>query len=140
MNTQRILNACLFTFLSLILFSCDKDENTENSVGISELIGCWTHSMEEDITGLTNEESRQIYRPCDYKEFEASRYRAVYDLAEDGLCEYLALAANDAHFMTDGLWEYDDTDQLLIIRQMDNTLVAQYRVFRAENDRLILQQ
>jgi len=83
----------------------------ENNISESDLIGCWTHSREED---KANSEI-MVYRPCDYKEFPASRYRHKFELKENGECSLLSLASNDAHSMAKGTWTYESKNQIIEI-------------------------
>ena len=74
-------------------------------------IGCWTDSREERMADT----DLSIYRPCDYKEFPASRYRFTMEINEDNTCSWLHLAANDAHYMKDGTWTFDGKNSTLVI-------------------------
>ena len=56
----------VMTISLFALMSCNKEK-----VNKRNLKGCWTHSYEE---------SYDIYRPCDYKEFPPSRYRLTFEL------------------------------------------------------------
>ena len=75
-----------------------------------KLIGCWTHSYEEEA----GEQNRK-FRPCDYKEFPSSRFRRKVELKENGICQYLSLSPDDKHEMVDGTWSLDDNNMLTVI-------------------------
>jgi hypothetical protein len=81
----------------------------ENNISESDLIGCWTHSREENKV----DSKIMVYRSCDYKEFPISRYRHRFELKENGKCNWLQLASNDSHSMVEGTWKYKNKSKLL---------------------------
>ena len=75
----------------------------------------WLHSQEED-----GENSYSIYRPSGYKEFPPSRFRQYFEFKDNNVCSYLVLAPNDAHFIQEGVWEYDESTNIIrIINETD---------------------
>ena len=56
---------------------------------IKYLYGNWVNSREEEINII------KIYRPQDYKDFPASRFRNRFNFYENGECEYLILEPTD---------------------------------------------
>ena len=94
----------------------------ENNNSESDLIGCWTHSREEN----QNNSEVKVYRPCDYKEFPASRYRHGLVLKENGKCSWLYLAPNDAHHMVKGTWMYEGENRIIEIFNAKGESVNKY--------------
>ncbi|MEM8908248.1 MAG: hypothetical protein AAGD05_10420, partial [Bacteroidota bacterium] len=119
-------------FIALLAFSCTSN-NDETFSSDSLLIKCWTHAHEED-----NADQLKIYRPCDYMDFPDSRFRGVYIFKEDGMCQYLTLAPDDAHYFELGQWEYDATSKKLVIFNSNNLILSTYDVYELETDKLIL--
>jgi hypothetical protein len=76
--------------------SCKK--STEPSeFDIQDLYNTWVHSYEE-------QNNQKVFRPIDYKEFPASRFRMKYIFKENNLCQWLVLAMDDAHYLQSGTW------------------------------------
>ena len=94
----------------------------------NKLLGCWAHSYEEEA----GEQNRK-FRPCDFQEFGPSRFRRKIELAEGGLCQYLALSRTDKHAMKSGSWTLGD-DNVLTILDANKTVVYQWRVMQLEDD------
>lgn len=94
----------------------------QNSSKIEKIIGCWTDSYEEYNSGS----EPSIYRPCDFKNFPPSRFRAYFELRADGSCTYLMLAPNDAHKSREGTWNYDKNSKELTIRNASRNIEKQY--------------
>lgn len=124
--------------ICLAFGSCEEDEiiayNAEIGFSEKELLGCWTHSFEES----QDNSELMVYRPCDYKEFPVSRYRHTLELKENGKCAWFELAANDAHFMVNGSWMYDEEKQLLEIYNQSGKSVNKYRLIEIGEDFLKL--
>lgn len=99
----------------------------------SSFINCWTHSYEEN-----SGEGEDVYRLCDFKEFPASRFRAVYDLKENGTCRYYVLAPNDAHYYASGNWTYDQENSLLKINNEEGEMVAELKVIEIIEDKKLI--
>lgn len=72
----------------------------------------WSHSWEEQ------QDSVQIYRPTQGREFPALRYRQEYIFNKDSTASWSALAANDGHYYLNGRWRYDGENQILIMDMM----------------------
>lgn len=124
--------------ICLTLGSCEEDETIAyGEIGFAggQLLGCWTHSFEEN---QGNPEWR-IYRPCDYKEYSPSRYRHRLELMKNAQCTWLHLAANDAHYMVNGSWIYDEENQVLEIFNKSGKSVTKYRLIEVGDDFLKLE-
>jgi len=100
-----------YWILSLVVIFSLTCYAQENNVSESDLIGCWTHSKEENHV----DSEVMVYRPCDYKEFPASRYRHRMELKENSKCSWLYLAPNDAHHMVEGTWTYEKENRVIEI-------------------------
>lgn len=126
-NIQKwfVLCGCM---LALSSFS------TCQEVASSDLIGCWSHSYEENLNTSKNE----VYRACDYKEFPASRFRFTLELLEAGQCKWLALSPSDGHFMTEGTWKFEKTNNQLSLFNNEGALIKEYRVKGLKNKVLLL--
>lgn len=120
-----------FSIYVFILCSCNADAivNSDNIV-IAELKKEWKHSREEETDSI------QIYRPVDYKEFPASRYRQAYIFADSGKCKYLVLAPNDAHYFKNGTWSYSEGEQILIIYDSYQDVINKFKIISVTNDLL----
>jgi hypothetical protein len=96
----------------------------ETIISESDLIGCWTHSREED---KINSEI-MVYRSCNYKEFPPSRYRHRFELKENGKCIVLSLASNDSHSMSEGTWIYKRKKQIIVIFNAKGKSINKFRL------------
>ncbi len=84
--------------------------------------GQWVHAYEEDDEG-----GHAIYRPSEYRDFPASRFRQVFHFKDDNVCTFLVLAPDDGHYYQDGHWQYDD--DTAIVRVSDKSYVIyEFRV------------
>lgn len=122
----------LFLFLSLFFISCEKDSNPLTpEIDSADLYKSWTNSREEqDIN--TN---ILIYRPSDYKEFPASWYREVLIFSKDKTCNYLVLAANDAHYFKKGKWSLiDSKENIVAIFDSAGTVYKKFHIKELEQD------
>lgn len=105
------------------LISCQKENDLERNEDL--LMGCWTHSIEEDsIAGI------ETFRRCDYKDFDATRFRQTYILRSEQECDYLVLAPNDAHYVETGSWNWDEESRMLNIMDKDG---AEFKIFEINN-------
>lgn len=95
-----------------------------------KLIGCWVDSGEE----YQANSDVKIFRPCDFKVFPPSRYRYKLELKAHSLCSWLYLAPNDAHYMVNGTWTYDDNTKVLKIFDGSVTNVKQFTVIEVGKD------
>jgi hypothetical protein len=85
-------------FILILLFQCDDQPILQADLLSRE----WTHSYEEQ---QNNEDEYQLFRPADFKNFPASRFRKKFIFKEDGSCSALKLAPNDAHYFEKCYWE-----------------------------------
>lgn len=104
--------------------------NCATTVTEEALIGCWTHSHEED-----DNSTKKIFRPCDYKTFPISRFRHHIELKSDGQCEYLYLEPTDRHSMRKGTWKLSQDCNLFIFDE-DDKKHMQWKIGTLEKDRI----
>lgn len=102
-------------------------------IRIENLYGSWVHSHEEDRDGV------QIYRPAGSREFPAARFRMAYIFREDGTCEWMYLAPNDAHHLREGSWRFDDDDPAVIHVTQDDRVLT-YRILTLTSDILRMRE
>lgn len=123
-----------FTFITialasaLIITSCEKEDEINQ---ISLLKRSWTQSYEEKSS-----EDIEIYRPSDYKDFPSGWYRQVFYFDDDNVCEYLVLAADDAHFMATGTWEFNDKTNMIKIFSSNSKLIYEFELLGVTGDLL----
>ena len=87
----------LFVVL-LVIYCISCSNSTETSeLDNEDIYTTWVHSYEEQNTYYP-----QLFRPIDYKEFGASRFRMQYTFNQDGSCQWLVLDAGDAHYFQSG--------------------------------------
>src|SRR5712691_9668751 len=133
----------LFVFLMLFSFSFSPKSVTVNimtSVSSKTLTGInteylcqhWVHSHEEE-----QKNKNQIYRPKDFKEFPASRFRMQYIFYKNGDCEWYYLAPDDAHHFKPGKWKVDPNDKS-ILHIIKGETTESYRVTELKKDILRL--
>ena len=127
---KKIIILTLFFAVGLIVAGCKNDHNT---IQKSLLIKGWTHSSEESIPG-----EFEVYRPSNYKEFPASRYRQIFNFRDNDLCEYLVLEANDGHTMKNGNWEFDDKANTLKISNGNSEVLYEFEVIELSDNLLKL--
>ena len=94
----------------------------------------WVHSQEEQA----EVKGHQIYRPSDFKEFPASRFRQVFDFKEDGTCEYMYLHPTDKHSMKPGTWSYNEKTNLITIKDEEGKEIYSITVVELGKDKLLL--
>ncbi|HET8859479.1 MAG TPA: hypothetical protein VFM92_06085 [Marivirga sp.] len=104
----------LFLFLFSILTSAC------NEVGNDSLKKCWVFS--EISNGF------HIYYPCGDERIQVSRFNPSYNFLDNNKCEYLVLSPNDAHFLTDGFYNFDPETSILTVESSDNELVAKLKI------------
>ena len=75
------------------------------------LIGDWTSSYEDKKKW----DDPDIFLRTDSKDWPPSRFRMRYVFNKDGSCQYLYLAPNDAHKMTEGTWKIDPDNQSRVL-------------------------
>ena len=114
-------------FLLVILFSCKEKSNPVNSdVDYNYFYKSLTNSYEEQIIN----DPPNIFRPSDYKEFPAARYRETLIFNQDNTCSYLVLAPNDRHYFKDGKWNLDDQGKNIIT----NTVYKKFQITELKQD------
>ena len=116
-----ILNVVLFTH-------CEQESLSD----LDMIERSWIHSQEEE-----DENGYSIYRPSDYKEFPPSRFRQYFDFKDNNVCSYLVLSPNDGHYIQEGVWEYDESTN--IIKIMNETdIIFEFRIFELNKNILKL--
>jgi hypothetical protein len=89
----------------------------------------WVHSVEEQTRG----EKALIYRPSDFKQFPASRFRMQYVFYKNGDCEWYYLSPDDAHGFKSGKWRIDSKEKdVLQIVKRDS--MESYRIIELTKD------
>jgi hypothetical protein len=118
-----IMKKLLFFFCALTLMECNSNNIlTPQKTELNNLEKQWVHSREEET------DSVQIYRPTDYKELPASRFREVYYFEDSSECKYLVLAPNDAHYFEVGTWAYNDNNQTLVIYNSSQQTINRFKI------------
>ena len=107
--------------------------STCQEVTNEDLLGCWSHSYEEDGEAFKGE----VYRACDYKDFPASRFRFTLELLKEGQCKWLVLSPTDGHYMDDGTWNFEKPSNQLSVFNNQGVLVKEYEV-KGLKDRVLL--
>ncbi|GAA4272007.1 lipocalin family protein [Aquimarina gracilis] len=102
----------------------------------SDFVGCWIESFEKQTVQKT---SAIIYKSCkDNSLIPTRRFRFKMELKKNRSCDYLSLAANDAHNMRPGTWSYDSKNCILTIKNSDNEIVKSFKVIEVKNNTLSL--
>jgi len=112
----------------IILTSCNEDNNFIQS---SLLYKSWTYSYEENV-----EDQFVVYRPTNYKKFPPSRFRQVFNLKENNLCEYLVLLPNDSQYLNNGNWEFDNKTNIIKIYNENSEIWCIYEVIELKDNLL----
>ena len=127
-------------FLALFSYNCSLQSGSVNNlpscsaqtltrINTEYLCQHWVNSREEQQETDTD----QIYRPKDFKEFPASRFRMQYIFYKSGDCEWYYLAPDDGHNFRPGKWRIDPNDKsVLQIIKGDTT--ESYRVTELTKD------
>ena len=117
--------------LTVVLFThCEHEKPSD--LGLIER--SWTHSYEEE-----GDNTSLIYRPSNFKEFSSSRFRQYFDFKDNNVCAYLVLSPNDAHYIKEGVWEYDESNN--IIKIMNGTdIVFEFKVLELDKNILKLKE
>lgn len=120
-----------FIFTIIInITSCEK----ENEVIASSLLNkTWFASYEE-----TTPEEIEIYRPGTHDDFPPSRYRQSFYFNVNNVCEYSVLAANDAHYVARGSWEYDEKTKIIRIYNSESEKIYEFTLVELTNQVLKL--
>lgn len=125
---MKILQFKILASAILLAYGCSDNDNLKlNSNYPNELINAWVESYEE---------GNGIYRPSDYTNFPISRFRQAYKFMEMNKCEYLVLSPLDAHYIENGLWEYDDQYQILRIYKLNEELLRELKVISISTELL----
>ncbi|WP_367392345.1 hypothetical protein [Lewinella sp. LCG006] len=120
-----------FILLSTGFTACDQAKDA--AIFDTELLlNCWTHVHEELL------EEGRYFQPCDFSDLPISRFRATYEFQEGGVCTYMVLAPNDAHYSLTGTWEYDAGNAHLKIYDTDQVIVADLEILELTKNRLIV--
>lgn len=131
---MRKMIPTLFSLSIIVFCACPKlDQGTTVDSTEDALLGCWTNAYEEETAA-----SSKIYRPCDYTDFPASRFRDAMEFMEEGECRYLALSPHDAHHMVEGRWEYLEATKEVKISSIDGSAIKTLRILEVGDDILRL--
>ncbi len=125
-------------YLLVMLFSliACKGESNFNTPKIDSayLYKSWTNSFEEQ---KNLNEMIQIFRPNNYKEFPASRYREIITFRKDGGCTFLILDPADAHHFENGQWKFLDRENKIIgILNSSDKVYKKFQILELKNDLL----
>lgn len=124
------MKAKLIIFLAILLtivaFSqCERE--VMEAAAPDSLKRRWVHSFEED------EGKEAIFRPHDYHDFPVSRFRFVMELKDRLKCSFLVLAANDAHYLKEGTWEYNERTKTIKVKNGSDT-IYEYLILELGDD------
>lgn len=108
-----MMKTLISLFFLLLLVSCNKEQNLT-------LQKCWTLAEDRDTT--------QVFYRCGDERLGFSRFRPTYKLLPNNKCEYLVLHPADAHFLEDGVYEYDPEISELKIWGFEGELIANFKV------------
>lgn len=93
---MKYMYTLFVVLLVMYCISCSKITET-SEFDIIDINKTWVHSYEEQDTYYP-----QLFRPIDYKEFGASRFRMQYTFNQDGSCQWMVLDPTDAHYLQTG--------------------------------------
>ncbi|WP_296620055.1 hypothetical protein [Marivirga sp.] len=111
----------IFLLLPLILLSCSEDGNVT-------LQKCWTLAERgEDV---------QLYYLCDDERLGISWFRPTYKFYSNNKCEYLVLHPADAHYMEEGVYEFNLETSKLTVKNTKGDLIANFKVLEINSDQL----
>lgn len=116
----------------VVMIGCEKNND---AIIIPLLKQSWTESHEENPS-----QNIRIYRPSDYKEFPVTRYRQLFIFQDNNKCDYLKLAANDAHFMILGTWAYEEENKILTIFNKESEVAHKYEMMELRKNVLKLRR
>jgi hypothetical protein len=139
---RTLYSFALFVFLALFAYSCSPKSGSVNtiasgsnqtlaSINIEYLCQHWVHSREEQ----QQTDGDQIYRPKDFKEFPANRFRMQYIFYKSGDCEWYYLAPDDGHHFKLGKWRVDPNNKSILQIIKDGTTES-YRITKLTKDML----
>ena len=119
--------------LSVVLFThCEQEKLSDLDLDLDLIEKSWTHSQEEE-----NENGYSIYRPSDCKEFPPSRFRQHFDFKDNHVCSYLVLSPNDAHYVQEGVWKYDESTNTIKIMS-ETEVVFEFQILELDKNILKL--
>ena len=127
---RKLIILSIVIAAGISITSCKKDNNT---IQRSLLENSWTHSSEESMPGQI-----EVYRPSNYKEFPQSRYRQIFNLKNNNLCDYLVLLPNDGQYMKNGNWEFDEKSNNIKIYNENSEVLYEYEVIELRDNLLKL--
>lgn len=127
---RNIVVLTLIFISGIIIISCNEDNNFIQS---SLLYKSWTYSYEESTSAQF-----EVYRPTNYKKFPPSRFRQVFNLKENNLCEYLVLLPNDSQYLNNGNWEFDEKTNVIKIYNENSEILYVYEVIELRDNLLKL--
>ncbi len=102
----------LYLFI-LSLFACSEVEN-------ASIQKCWV--LSERGNGF------QLYYPCGDERIQTSRFSPAYNFYDSNKCEYLVLSPNDAHYMDEGVYEYNPELSTITVKSTDGGLIAKFKI------------
>lgn len=105
----------------LILFSCSEEHN----VSIQK---CWALAERGD--------DFQVYYLCDDERLGFSWFRPTYKFYSNNKCEFLVLHPADAHYMEEGVYEFNLETSRLTVKNMEGDLIANFKVIDIKSDQL----
>ena len=125
---RKTIMLTVFILTGMIITSCMNNQTVIQRFLFEK---SWTHSSEESVDGEFD-----IYRPSNYKEFPPRRFRQVFIFKDNKLCDYLTLSPNDAHFMKNGSWDYDEKTNIMSIYNENSEKLYEFKVMEL-NDTLL---
>jgi hypothetical protein len=123
---------CFSLFLLIFFASCkDKSNPTVVAQDYSNMTQSWSNSFEEQIDSI------QVYRPSNYKQYPAARFREIFEFSKDRSCNYLVLSPVDAHYMQSGKWSIISPDNKVIgIFDSLQTIYRRFQLVELKQDLL----
>ena len=112
----------------LLLIAVNNSAQISKSIMPDAFYNCWLASYEEDEPNT----NIKIYRPCDYKEFKPSMFRQSITYEKNGVCKYLQLSPNDAHYFVEGKWIYNKKKKVVTIKDDKNKDVFKFKIKKLE--------
>ena len=128
LNSTNILKLFLVVILISIFKSCSKSATESTGIDLKDLYTTWVHSYEEDSNNEID-----TYRPDDYLEFPASRFRMKYVFSPNSTCQWLVLADDDGHYLESGTWEAMGSSELTILIYDSNRILQENISFKISN-------
>ena len=93
----------------------------------------WIHSHEEDT------DSEVVYRPATF-DFPPSRGRAGFELKPDHSYAEIGVSRNDVPQDTAGIWELEDSDNLIISISVQSAPSRKMQVTFVDEGRLVIKR